>query len=69
MAAIGIGWLVWGWRDGCALPQRLSRFPAAWSALTRRSLGDRRNAFTWNWSTSQTHFHPLSPGVARAAVL
>lgn len=28
-------------RDGCALPQRLSRFPAAWSALSRRSLGDR----------------------------
>jgi hypothetical protein len=29
------------WWDGCALPQRLSRFPAAWSALSRRSLGDR----------------------------
>src|SRR5215813_6168309 len=29
-------------RDGCALPQRLSRFPAAWSALSRRSLGDRK---------------------------
>jgi hypothetical protein len=23
-------------------------FPAAWSALSRRSLGDRVNAFTWN---------------------
>jgi hypothetical protein len=30
------------WRDGCALPQRLSRFPAAWSALSRKSLGDRK---------------------------
>jgi hypothetical protein len=29
------------WRDGCALPQRLARLPAAWSALSRRSLGDR----------------------------
>src|SRR5258708_13932687 len=29
------------WWDGCALPQRLSRFPAAWSALSRTSLGDR----------------------------
>jgi hypothetical protein len=29
------------WRDGCALPQRLTRSPAAWSTLSRRSLGDR----------------------------
>ena len=29
------------WRDGCVLMQRLSRLPAAWSALTRRSLGDQ----------------------------
>jgi hypothetical protein len=40
------------WRDGCALPQRLSRFPAAWSALTRRSLGDQGTPSVGNHSTS-----------------
>jgi hypothetical protein len=30
-----------GWPDGCALPQRLARLQASWSALSGRSLGDR----------------------------
>src|SRR5262245_48371340 len=32
--------LIKEWWDGCALPQRLPRIPAAWSALSRKSLGD-----------------------------
>ena len=44
------------WRDGCALLQRLSRFQAAWSALTRRSLGDPGTSSPGDHSTSQTRW-------------
>jgi hypothetical protein len=35
------------WRDGCALPQRLSRFPAAWSSSLTQKPWRPGNAFTW----------------------
>src|SRR5215472_7076212 len=34
-------------------------FPAAWSALSRRSLGDRGTPSPRNQSTSQTHSAPV----------
>jgi hypothetical protein len=40
------------WRDGCALPQRLPRFPAAWSSSLTQKPWRPGNAFTWNQSTS-----------------
>jgi hypothetical protein len=46
------------WRDGCALPQRLPRIPAAWSALSRRSLGDRGTPSPGIGPHPRTHFCP-----------
>lgn len=46
-------------RDGSALLRRLSRCPAAWSALTRR-LGDQGDDFTPITTTSQTRQCPFA---------
>jgi hypothetical protein len=49
-----------GGRDGCALPQRLPRIPAAWSALSRKGLGDRGTPSPGMGPHPQTHFLSLS---------
>jgi hypothetical protein len=50
-------------RDGCALPQRLPHFPAAWSSFLTQKPWRPGNAFTWNQSTSQTP-SPTCPAMA-----